>query len=71
MVSDTAIANGSAAHRAKHRVCVASGSVAALAAGERDNAAFNRVLAGWVHFRHKAKIAAEFFGWHGADYTPG
>ncbi len=31
---------------------------------------FNRVLAGWVHFRHNGEIASEFFGWHGGNYTP-
>ena len=70
MVSDTAIANRIAAHWAKYRVCVAPGAVAALGAGERDCAACNRVFAGWVHIRHDGKIAAEFFGWHAADYTP-
>jgi len=67
MVGDTAIADRNTAYWTKNRMGVASSTAAALSASESDSAAFNRVLADWVHFRHNGEIASELLGWHGAE----
>jgi|SRR5690348_10517396 len=63
MVRDTAITDGNAANWTNNRVGVTPGTPPALTASNRDSSTFNRVLAGWVHFRHNGEIASEFFGW--------
>lgn len=65
MVADTAITNGDSADRAKHRVRVTSSAATALSARKANRAAFNGVLTGPIHFRHKGEIAAKLLSWHG------
>lgn len=68
MVGNTAIANGNTTHWAKDCMGVTSSTAAALSARDAGCAAFNRVLAGSIHFRH-GEIASKL-GWHGGElYT--
>jgi len=66
MIGNTVIANRNTAHWTNNRVGVTPSIAAALCASEGDSPAFNRVLAGRVHFRHNGEIASEFFGCDGA-----
>lgn len=65
MVSDTAITDGKAAHRAKNRVRLTPSAAAALSASEGDSATFNGALSSPIHLGHNGEVASKL-GWHEA-----